>query len=155
MPREDPDSYSPGSFDEAVLYARVGRSSWKQTPGALEWLRGGKPAQPKPVPAAQTAQAGGDRLRDLLGAWIADDRASQTPQTKKSYRAAGARLLDQLERRGLALVGATLTPEAVNGCLDSLEATQRSAARNRIRVWCEWLERRGVIAKNPLPLGGG
>lgn len=155
MPREDPDSYSPGSFDEAVLYACVGRSSWQQVPGALEWLRGGKPAQPKPRPAVGPDQAGSTLLRDLLGAWIADDSTYQTPQTKKNYRATIARLLDRLEQRGLTLVGAALTPEEVNGYLDSLEAGQRGAARNRIRVWCEWLERRGVIAKNPLPLGGG
>lgn len=162
MPRESPDSYSPGSFDEAVLYARTGRKAWATTPGAIEWLRGKPATKPAPPPKLTKqspvkkppATKGDASLRELLGEWVLDDTTYQTAQTKKAYRTTIARLLDWLEHQGLPLVGASLTPEQVNAFLDGPEAARRGPARNRIRVWCEWLERRRVIAQNPLPLGG-
>ncbi|HMB02494.1 MAG TPA: hypothetical protein VKP69_01995, partial [Isosphaeraceae bacterium] len=39
MPSDPPPSYSPGDRDEAVLYAAGGLSAWKETPGAITWLR--------------------------------------------------------------------------------------------------------------------
>ena len=110
----------------------------------------------KPTLAAVAAQAGaGDResLRDLLDEWLRDDTTTQTIQTKKVYRSAIARLLDWLEAQGQPLTAAALTAAQINGFLDSVEVTQRGPSRNRIRVWCDWLLRRGVLAQNPLRLG--
>jgi len=39
LPREEPDWYSVGSDDEAVIYAGLFMEPWRQTKGALEWLR--------------------------------------------------------------------------------------------------------------------
>lgn len=37
------DSYSPGSPEEAHIYADFGRDAWRVVPGALEWLRTASP----------------------------------------------------------------------------------------------------------------
>ena len=154
MPREDPPHYRPGSFDEAALYVRTGRASWLKTPGAVDWLRGKPPAKPSPTRVAAPAGAGDrESLRDLLDEWIRDGTTTQTIPTKKVYRAAIARLLDWLEFQDQPLIAAALTAAQINGFLDSAEAGQRGPARNRIRVWCDWLLRRGALAQNPLPLG--
>lgn len=47
MPREEPDSYTLGSKDEAVLAALQLRPAWNATPGALSWLRERTPAPRK------------------------------------------------------------------------------------------------------------
>ncbi len=39
IPTRLPDHYSPGDKSEAVLYAAYTLSSWRKTPGAVEWLR--------------------------------------------------------------------------------------------------------------------
>jgi tetratricopeptide (TPR) repeat protein len=38
-PQELPDSFSPGQADEALLYVADFAGGWKQTPGAITWLR--------------------------------------------------------------------------------------------------------------------
>jgi tetratricopeptide (TPR) repeat protein len=38
LPRQLPDSYSPGSKEEALCFADVLRAAWKKHPEALEWL---------------------------------------------------------------------------------------------------------------------
>ena len=40
LPFGEPESYSWGSPEEAVIYVNDARESWKKTPGALEWLNG-------------------------------------------------------------------------------------------------------------------
>jgi hypothetical protein len=115
----------------------------------------GAEADAGPEADAEGAKKSNASLRDLLDEWIRDDTTTQAAQTKKVYRASVARLLDCLESQGLPLIGASLTPAQVNAFLNSSEAARRGPARNSIRVWCEWLEWRKVIAKNPLPLGGG
>lgn len=39
LPKEEPDSYSIGSDEEAVIYVGLFMEPWQQTSGALEWLR--------------------------------------------------------------------------------------------------------------------
>jgi tetratricopeptide (TPR) repeat protein len=39
LPRRKPDSYSPGAQDEAIFYADEHGALWRETPGALDWLR--------------------------------------------------------------------------------------------------------------------
>lgn len=41
MPKALPDYYSPGSLEEAVLYAHEARTTWRAKPGAIEWLKAG------------------------------------------------------------------------------------------------------------------
>jgi tetratricopeptide (TPR) repeat protein len=42
MPRHLPDSYSPGSKEEAACFADVLQSAWSRHPTALQWLSGQK-----------------------------------------------------------------------------------------------------------------
>ena len=39
LPKEEPIEYEFGDEDEAVFYARLAMNAWKQTQGAIEWLR--------------------------------------------------------------------------------------------------------------------
>ena len=38
LPEFHPDSYSPESPEEAVIYASEAMGAWKNSPGALKWL---------------------------------------------------------------------------------------------------------------------
>ncbi len=38
IPTMTPDSYSPGSKEEAIIYVDEAMRAWKETPGALAWL---------------------------------------------------------------------------------------------------------------------
>ena len=42
MPRHQPDSYSPGTKEEAACFAEVLQSAWSRHPSALQWLSGQK-----------------------------------------------------------------------------------------------------------------
>ncbi len=43
LPLHQPESYSLGSEDEAILYAATSLSGWKETPGAIAWLKESEP----------------------------------------------------------------------------------------------------------------
>jgi len=45
LPTSKPPYYSPGSEDEAILYAADHAAGWRRTPGALDWLRARAPAK--------------------------------------------------------------------------------------------------------------
>jgi hypothetical protein len=47
LPEERPDLYMPGSPAEAVLYVIDLGLAWKETPGALSWLRGAIVTEPR------------------------------------------------------------------------------------------------------------
>jgi tetratricopeptide (TPR) repeat protein len=51
LPAEPLDYYSPGDRSEAVMYARMFMGGWKETPGAVAWLRAAQPAAKKQPPA--------------------------------------------------------------------------------------------------------
>jgi hypothetical protein len=162
LPAEGLPSYSPGGEDEAVLYAQLSRAAWTKTPGAIEWLRG-KPAAkatpkmalPRSEPAhTPRAKGQGTALRDLLDAWVRDDTTYQASQTKKIYRASIARLLAWLEQQGKPGSIDALSQETIEVFLGTVEATRRGQARNSIAVWCDWLVRRGKLARNPFVRGG-
>lgn len=38
LPKSDPDMFSRGSEEEAIVYARLGKPAWKSVVGALDWL---------------------------------------------------------------------------------------------------------------------
>jgi len=52
LPQDIPDSFSRGDPDEALLYVQDFAGGWKQTPGAISWLRGifEREAAPRPKP---------------------------------------------------------------------------------------------------------
>jgi tetratricopeptide (TPR) repeat protein len=39
IPKAEPEMYSPGSKEEAVIYARQGVTTWRLFPEALDWLK--------------------------------------------------------------------------------------------------------------------
>ena len=39
LPKDEPERYSPGSIEEAILYANQAGDAWDAVPGALQWLR--------------------------------------------------------------------------------------------------------------------
>ncbi|MGC8639283.1 MAG: tetratricopeptide repeat protein [Isosphaeraceae bacterium] len=81
FPAEQPSMYSHGSEEEAILHAASIASGWKETPGALMWLRGqrrsgGKrkssaPQTVGPIPLVKERLA---RLPRQFDVWQADDR---------------------------------------------------------------------------------
>ncbi|MBV8076943.1 MAG: tetratricopeptide repeat protein [Planctomycetaceae bacterium] len=80
-PREQPPFYSPGDESEAIMYAGGSLGTWRSTPGAVAWLKGGeKAAGPKPGTARR---AGGPdaaskkrlgRVAQAFDVWQADVR---------------------------------------------------------------------------------
>jgi alkanesulfonate monooxygenase SsuD/methylene tetrahydromethanopterin reductase-like flavin-dependent oxidoreductase (luciferase family) len=58
LPKSPPPYYSPGSEDEAILYAADHAAGWRRTPGALDWLR----ARAAAVKAGGRKPKGGARL---------------------------------------------------------------------------------------------
>jgi hypothetical protein len=55
VPPEPPDSYMLGDVSEAIVYVRTGLSAWKETAGAVDWLRetirAGRKGQPEGPPS--------------------------------------------------------------------------------------------------------
>jgi hypothetical protein len=54
LPRERPGMYSPGSEEEAILYAGEALPAWKSTPGATAWLRESAPKKKRKPPKSKT-----------------------------------------------------------------------------------------------------
>jgi tetratricopeptide (TPR) repeat protein len=80
LPRDQPEHYSPGDENEAVLYAASAIGAWKTTPGALAWLREGAVAKKrgKNSGAAGPLPLAIERLRRLPqrdDVWQAEVRA--------------------------------------------------------------------------------
>jgi tetratricopeptide (TPR) repeat protein len=81
LPPERPGGYSPGQPSEAIIYVGMARSGWKETPGAITWLKqrepGAKPRKP-PEPTAQgptpTVKQRLQRLPQVFDVWQADVR---------------------------------------------------------------------------------
>jgi len=48
LPPSIPDSYSPGSKEEAMCYAENASMSWMNTEGAMDWLKLLKLGESKP-----------------------------------------------------------------------------------------------------------
>ena len=48
MPKRLPGMYSPGGEDEAILFVFDYGAGWRETPGALDWLRAQSSAAPPP-----------------------------------------------------------------------------------------------------------
>ena len=81
FPAEQPSMYSPGSEEEAILCAASIASGWKETPGAIMWLRNQRrsgarrkttgPQTVGPIPLVKERLA---RLPRQLDIWQADDR---------------------------------------------------------------------------------
>jgi tetratricopeptide (TPR) repeat protein len=46
-PTDEPSGYSPGSQEEALVYARDGHAAWAVTPGAVAWALEHKSARPR------------------------------------------------------------------------------------------------------------
>jgi tetratricopeptide (TPR) repeat protein len=77
-PMEQPDSYSPGSEEEALIYLSNFLAGWKATPGAIAWLRGRegpKPVQPNARgPLSFVKKWISQHLPKLPDVWQADCR---------------------------------------------------------------------------------
>jgi tetratricopeptide (TPR) repeat protein len=58
LPKSQPPYYSPGSEDEAILYAADHAAAWRRTSGALDWLR----ARAAPAKAGRRKPKRGARL---------------------------------------------------------------------------------------------
>lgn len=51
LPEEQPPHYSPGQENEAIIYARMFLSGWRNMPGAITWLRQStRKSEPQPQP---------------------------------------------------------------------------------------------------------
>jgi len=77
LPKSLPPFVSPGDDDEAVDYAARCIAGWRNTPGAIEWLRE-RLGTRTPAPRAQGRGEGGlgaaEQLRttlcDILAVWV-------------------------------------------------------------------------------------
>ena len=81
LPAEQPNYYSHGDRDDAILYISSNLSSWKSTPGAIAWLRSKvkepKPKKPKTPLAVGPTESSLAKLRRLPiedDTWQADFR---------------------------------------------------------------------------------
>jgi tetratricopeptide (TPR) repeat protein len=81
LPRQQPDHYGLGDTNEAVIYAGTSLSAWRDTPGALSWLRGReKERKSGRAPARKTTGPTAEVLRTLenlpqeFDVWQADSR---------------------------------------------------------------------------------
>ncbi len=81
LPRARPDYYSPGDRNEAALYVASALSGWRQTPGAIAWLKAtelGAKSSKNPTPDSQgPTLAVKEQLRHLphvFDVWQADFR---------------------------------------------------------------------------------
>jgi tetratricopeptide (TPR) repeat protein len=81
MPLDQPGYYSPGEPNEAILYAGSALRGWRETPGAIAWLKEqvtpAKKRKPKGPKAEGPTGPGKERLRRLpqsFDVWQADFR---------------------------------------------------------------------------------
>ncbi|MFV9504196.1 MAG: hypothetical protein AB4911_06485 [Oscillochloridaceae bacterium umkhey_bin13] len=146
LPDLDPEFYSHGSYEEAVIYVRYGLAGWQKTPGALDWLR------TKPIKSTRTLSGQPTSpLSALIDTWIADQHTVQAASTKKVYR----KTLDQLviwltKQRGQSAQLADLTAEQIEAFLATPAMHNKRNAHNHVRLWCAWLVQRKELAHNPI-----
>jgi hypothetical protein len=81
LPLERPGSYSPGQPSEAIIYVGMALSGWKETPGAIAWLKQREPGAERrkaPEPKAQgptpTVKQRLQLLPQVFDVWQADFR---------------------------------------------------------------------------------
>jgi len=81
LPPEPPGHYSPGDQSEAILYACRALRAWRETPGAVTWLRGVEHEQkrsrdplPDPVGPLPSVKQRLRQLPQVFDVWQADHR---------------------------------------------------------------------------------
>ena len=82
LPLERPGYYSPGDQNEAILYVGSALSGWKETPGAIAWLKATEQGTKKskrpstPMHKAQPLRSrnGCNSLPQVFDVWQADFR---------------------------------------------------------------------------------
>jgi tetratricopeptide (TPR) repeat protein len=81
LPLERPGSYRPGQPSEAIIYVGMALSGWKETPGAIAWLKQRepgterrKPQEPKAQGPTPTVKQRLQRLPQAFDVWQADFR---------------------------------------------------------------------------------